>query len=524
MKLLVADDEEYTLNGIVERLDLAELGISDIETAGDGAEGLEKAIAFPPDIVLTDVRMPHLDGVTMVQRIRAAHPGVKVIFMSGYADKAYLKAAIEIGALRYIEKPVDMKEIVEAIHTAVDRLRAEQAKNAMLGATRELTEAELARCLSEEPYDEAAVADLINLTGVELSQSTTIITTLFRVGLGGPPAEPSGASDVEGFVRHLRIRLRRSPFHALISIRPRRIVAAHFTSRSREDHKPTQAAVARFVQRFLSERETPFVATAGVGVPVAGPGAAALSLAAASQALDVAFFGPFGAVVQHRASATASRPLDESIVAEYARHLETEDSTVAASIVHRLADDMCRSPYPAVSEVRALFRKLLVRLMVLRDEKRIRFGPEENAELLWPSVDDGGTATEIAAYVCSETARVLGKIDRTRRPDRIVSKVKRFILDNYADPTTGVDSIARAVDLSPAYLCTRFKAGTGTTINRYLTEVRLAHAKEMLADPRGPKISQVATKAGWSNADYFARVFRKETARSPSEFRELSSR
>ena len=82
MKLLIADDEKLTREGIRDSLDLEALGISGVFLTDDGVHGLETALKELPDIVLTDIRMPRMNGVQMAEQILAANPGTVIIFMS----------------------------------------------------------------------------------------------------------------------------------------------------------------------------------------------------------------------------------------------------------------------------------------------------------------------------------------------------------------------------------------------------------------------------------------------------------
>ena len=105
MKLLLVDDEPYTREGILSIIAFDKLGIDEVFSAEDGLSGLAMAKEYQPDIILTDVRMPHLDGISMSYQIREFLPGCCIIFMSGFAEKDYLKSAIKLSAINYIEKP-----------------------------------------------------------------------------------------------------------------------------------------------------------------------------------------------------------------------------------------------------------------------------------------------------------------------------------------------------------------------------------------------------------------------------------
>ena len=100
--LLVADDELFTRKGIIKKIDIDPSGISTILEARDGKEGLAIAQYTSVDIVLSDVRMPRMDGIHMCQEIRNLYPDCVIIFLSGYSDKEYLRSAISMQALQYL--------------------------------------------------------------------------------------------------------------------------------------------------------------------------------------------------------------------------------------------------------------------------------------------------------------------------------------------------------------------------------------------------------------------------------------
>ena len=104
MKLLIVDDEELTRTGVISSIDWQSIGIQEVLQADDGINGIEMARVHRPDIVLCDVRMPRLDGIAMLEQLEEILPDIVPVFMSGYSDKEYLKAAIKLKAVNYIEK------------------------------------------------------------------------------------------------------------------------------------------------------------------------------------------------------------------------------------------------------------------------------------------------------------------------------------------------------------------------------------------------------------------------------------
>ena len=115
MKLLIVDDEKLTRDGLMSNIDWKSLGIDAIAQADDGLHGYEAALAFQPDIILSDVRMPRMSGIEMAEKLQLVNPALSIIFMSGYSDKEYLKAAIKLKAVSYVEKPIDLEELSETV-------------------------------------------------------------------------------------------------------------------------------------------------------------------------------------------------------------------------------------------------------------------------------------------------------------------------------------------------------------------------------------------------------------------------
>jgi len=119
MNLLIVEDERMTREGLVESLDWAQIGVSKVFSAENGEVGLFMAKRILPEIVLTDIRMPRMDGITMASRIREILPECRIIFLSAYSEIDYYKAAIDLKAIRYLDKPVEPEQLRAVITEAV---------------------------------------------------------------------------------------------------------------------------------------------------------------------------------------------------------------------------------------------------------------------------------------------------------------------------------------------------------------------------------------------------------------------
>ena len=120
--LLIVDDEWQTRKGLRELVDWQALGIEVVGDAGDGQEALRQLEHLKPDILLTDVRMPHMDGIELARQARTLLPQIAIVFISVYSDAEYLRNTLRLEAVDYLYKPIHMEELKKAMRSLIGRL------------------------------------------------------------------------------------------------------------------------------------------------------------------------------------------------------------------------------------------------------------------------------------------------------------------------------------------------------------------------------------------------------------------
>lgn len=136
-RIILVDDEEEIRGGIARRVDWESLGFELIGDAENGEEALEKIEQLEPDVVMTDIRMPYMDGLTLCSRIRQKYPAMKILLFSGYDDFDYAKQAIKLNVSEYILKPVNMEELREILTRVKNKLDEEIRQRRDLDLLRE---------------------------------------------------------------------------------------------------------------------------------------------------------------------------------------------------------------------------------------------------------------------------------------------------------------------------------------------------------------------------------------------------
>ena len=230
-RVILVDDERLIIRGLSMVVPWAELGCEVAGTAYDGVSGLELIRSTHPDIVISDIRMPNMDGLTMLAAIRSEFPEIQMCVLTAYRDFEYAQKAITLGVFRYLLKPSNLEELKDTIRQMAARLDTmprlrdgeEQESESVREAGNHLVKAALAymkeHC-TEQHLSLGEVADhvyvsqwhLSKLLNRETNQSFFDLLGGMRIGLAkkllADPAlriheiaEQAGFSDVAHFSR-----------------------------------------------------------------------------------------------------------------------------------------------------------------------------------------------------------------------------------------------------------------------------------------------------------------------------------
>ena len=135
--IMLVDDEEEVRKAIIRKMDWEQLGFYVAGDAENGQDALEKVEILEPDVVMTDIRMPYMDGLTLAARIREKYPSTKILIFSGYDDFEYAKQAIKLGVTEYILKPVNGQELARILKKVRVSLDQEISQRRDIDALRE---------------------------------------------------------------------------------------------------------------------------------------------------------------------------------------------------------------------------------------------------------------------------------------------------------------------------------------------------------------------------------------------------
>lgn len=512
MTLLIVDDEELTRSGVISIIDWEKLGITEILQAKDGLQGLETARKKRPEIIMSDIRMPRMDGITMLKHLEKELPDTSVIFMSGYSEKQYLKAAIQLKAVNYIEKPLQPSEILEAVQDAIrlhqSKIRSHRGQQLQFLVSR----SDLARMLTAPPDEKtiSIIHETASSLTLELDEKTwftsIIVHTAHAIEITTPMQEAI-YSGLQAFI---------SNFHMTCLYTVRKVQYLIYEIVSKE---PLMGSLLQAVLSYLQSQYTgkeSFYITAGESAQ--GLEKAFLSYTSAVSLMQSSFFYPAGSVLTVSEAAPDSMPPapPDSL---FEQALTSKDRKSAESFLERLQSHYEKSRLSLPNMARDRYYRLFMLIENAVIQNQIPANTED--ETILSSMENCFSYQELHSHLVKKTEDFFISAEESdAEPENsTIKNIVNYISENYMQEGLSVKDISSHVFLSASYVCTVFKNETGKTLSQYITEFRMEKAKQLLSDPRY-RISDISSNVGYSDGNYFGKSFKKYTGMTPSEFRE----
>lgn len=516
MKLLIVDDEKLTREGIISSIDWDSLGVSEIYQADDGIHGLDLARVIQPDIVLSDVRMPRMDGIEMSARIKELFPYINIIFMSGYSDKEYLKAAIKLKAINYVEKPIDTEEIKDAILESLKNKRQFEENTDTRKEHRKFAASSLAASLiyPSSCTDAQLAADFEKLS-FHIEESTVFQTIIFSFKY---PISRIDGNALNIFYAQFHDMLENYALSEIHGIKQERFLIYHIfggASPSPELLKIFAASAAKMASVLGNDF---FIV---LGKNVSGPSQIYDSYNSAVILLQSSFYYPYGSWFIygiHHTNINSISVLPMSI--DDFRELLTQKNPKAMEFAKSIYEELVLHKNVMPNQVKDLYYQMLSAIYEAYRTLQIPL-PAQKGESLnsLEQVLQCETIFELNQMLVHGLNLFFTQANLSQEESSPVTAIKSFIASHYSEESLSIKDISDHVFLSTSYICTLFKAETGQTLNQYITKYRIDKAKKLLADPRN-KISDISSRVGYSDGNYFGKTFKKIVGLSPTEYRD----
>lgn len=517
MKLLIVDDEKITREGLVNSIDWDSLGITSIAQADDGLHALELAKEFHPDIVLSDIRMPRLNGIDMAYKLQKQNPNLSLIFMSGYSDKEYLKAAIKLKAVTYVEKPIDPEEISDAIAEACKEV--EQLKKSATSAAISISYSRtmLAASLCCSPRSSNPLPDVKNLEfAFPLTESVPFFSLIIKFW-----SNPEGMSiGIEKIHQMVSSTLKKQKLEEIHFVKQDHLFIYHIWG-FKDFSNAQKELLGNDLIRTLNKLNLKYHIL--IGKNVVGAGNIFNSYNSAVIEMQNSFFYPENTswIYEHHDDYAPFLALGQlSVNSRLNEALLRKEKEAATAVLEDLFRQLLNQKNVLPNQIKELYYSLFQEIRSAYTTLQIEFAGKE---ALWGMISACESIYQLQKLLLEKLELFFTDAENHAENNSTVYLIKEFIAKHYQDETLSIKDISAHVFLSSSYVCTLFKNETGMTLNQYLTDYRIERAKKLLADPRN-KISDISAAVGYSDGNYFGKTFKKMVGMSPSEYREQENK
>lgn len=501
INLLIVDDEVFTREGIVEILPLKDLGIENIKQAFDGVDALEISADFKPDILLTDVRMPRMNGIDLSFEIRKKYPDCSIIFMSGYSDKEYLKSAIELKAISYVEKPLEFDELETALKNAVsENLKSKTiAYNIKNSLALKMT----------NPKDILKIEDTINScmppSIKSIVHESSCLTVLISI-------ESSIESIVLSELDKICILYN---IYCLISKKEDNTLVMQLFFNKKYSDLNFLIPLLTSIGEYISKYSKFYIC---IGKIVSSIKDIYLSFIEADSLMKYKFFYDYDSIISTDKNILTNYETKDYLFNEFEHSLEEQNKQTLILLVKHLTLSFKENKATSISYIKDTYYRLILLAVTFIKNKNIDMKNDIANDNILEIILKCPNLYILEKQITDFIENIFTLLENTHKNKLPVFSVLDYIHKHYSDPQLCLDQISKNTFLTPTYICVIFKEHTSITVNKYITEYRIKKAKTLLKDSN-VKMSDIAEKVGYSDANYFSKIFRKSTSSTPSEYR-----
>lgn len=525
--VLLVDDEEEVFQVIMKKLDWESMGFRIAGYARNGVEALEMAEELQVDVVMTDIKMPYMDGLTLCKNLKELYQNLKVIIFSGFDEFEYAKEAIKIEAEEYILKPINANELREVFERIRNNLDKEMDEKRNIDKLRNYYMESLP-ILQENFYtsliDGRIPEDLIEKYArnyqIELSGPYYVITVLHIS------------------TTYLAEEKNMDPF--LLAVSVKKLVEEQLTGKWNSKvitylrdiiiiaQLASEEAMPHFTDAMdkickMAKRVCNACVTAGIGHVCNKPVQLPLSYQGAKNAVSYrVLYGNTRAIniAEMDPQENADVPWEEPYISKIFKKIKLGDSKELRESIEEFIAEMTRNKM-SLQKYRILIMELITEVFRFGANNQINlediFGENndvytqamqiESPQALGQWLDDN---------CCKMQKHILHERQDTTKA--FVEKAIEYVSEHYADQDLSIETICSYLNVSAAYFSTIFKKETGKTFINYLTDYRMEEALELLMT-QNEKTYIIAEKVGYSDPNYFSYVFKKQFGMSPSKYK-----
>ena len=512
--ILIVDDEKVICEGIKHRISMLNIPeLDSIKIALNGKEALKIINRTPPDIIITDIRMPEVDGLELMKTVSEEYPHIKFIVLSGFETYDYIRNAFRLGAVDYLLKPVTIEDLKYHIGSIIEKLNDEQNMEAVKSELNtedsnmvlnhllfgqylhpKVTVEMLAKLKSLFPHDFFAVGIVSIEYNLDYGKNLGLVIRQFEL------IKKSLASSVY--------------LHILFNHSKHPVIVFNITERE------LYPQVVKLLQDFTNnyKKISQLNSVSAISSVMSGVSNIKKLYSQAEEAMAYRILYESKQVIEYLQIPAGNRKLNLS-----RRDLICLESAVNLRSVKQfslLIDKWFSREFlvgQTVENIKKLYFIIIKKITALMSSQEYFIMGEDERDF-----DDFFSLDEIKAYLKDYLYKVIQCISQQEKSEKTVIDIAiRYLNENYMKKINMAE-VSNIVSMNYSYFSKLFKTEIGMTFTEYLTMLRMEEAKKLLKDPVN-KICEVSAKVGYEDAHNFSRAFKNYFGISPKKYRKSNA-
>ncbi|MGU3472597.1 response regulator [Paenibacillus sp. D51F] len=531
--MLLVDDKESVVQGMRRHIAWAQLGVQNVDTALDGKEAIGKHAAAPADLVITDIRMPNMSGIELMERLRGEERPIRFIVLSGYEEFEYARKAVALGASSYVLKPVDIRQLSELIADVLEDLRQEQREEeqklkfqqTVKRSLPALRQQYLTEMMLFGSHDEHRLKEKWQFAELPLRASGFGLLVLTIDRFSDISKLPVAEIELARFIVEniigdcLSEGIDGLPFYTEWGK-----LAVLVNCDPAKPEKEIKNELLVLAERCREAVHLHSKLTVSIGVSSACPELGNLPEAyrQASEAIEhTSFFGPNRIV--HCEDVFPASKTWISYPAEAAGRLLSLVKKGQPEAVGEAADVFFASFRQEGWTPQAIRISCIQLLVDLQSSLTAIDWAEQGMERIassWFDACQNMVLDDLQLHIQKWIQQLTEQNGASMRAgSRSIADLAKAIIEERLLMPLSLREVAEEADVSPNYLSSVFKKDTGVSFVEYVTDRKISKAKEWLDNPNQP-VSEIAERLGYFDKKYFREMFKRKTGMTPSEYRD----
>jgi two-component system, response regulator YesN len=526
MKVLIADDDIQIRTGIKEGIDWGDIGVDEVFLAADGLEAFDVFQRFSPDIVITDIRMPGMDGLELSAKIVEQSQVTKIIILSAYQEFEYAKKALQLGVMDYELKPIKLANLISLVNKAKQDVYKELENEKKVAEYNETYKSKfLEECLFGVAGDSNIIKDnMLKYYNFDVNGTLACFTVIIdNYSIISSNMSEYEKKSLHGEILNFITEWLGSKNGLLYDKSPDTYIVLYKPFKNKILNNSDKFDLQKFFDDLNNAINSKYKVTLSMGISNYGDKTNINGLYEKSiSALEFKFYKGiksliFYSEVSPKFNNTWHHTKKEKEIKESILNLDFESiGVIINDEFNKIRNEQCYY-LENIKSICIDYLNILIRSI---SELSIDFDELFNNKIKnFNDIGNYSTLDDYKVWVLDNFKLVLDDVSDVLKVKHnyIILKAMEYIKKNYYKDII-VEDMADYVERTPNYLSHLFKKETNITLSEYINLIRIKEAKNLIKNSNHLSY-EIAQKVGFADYKYFTKVFKKIAGCAPSEYK-----